>query len=244
MNARTALVTGANRGLGLAACQRLLEAGFQVFLGSRDQARGEEAADLLRRNVDGALVSAVALDVTDEASVSSTAEHLEGLIPHLDALVNNAGISGPRVWPSEQPTDAMKQTFEVNFFGPHRVTRSLLPLLRAAPAARIVNVSTSSGSLGNVADPQWPYLANASRTLGYSASKAALNMETIQLAYELRDTKMKVNAICPGYTATAFNAFKGTRDPLVSAQIIVTYATLEDDGPTGGFFDEQGAIRW
>jgi NAD(P)-dependent dehydrogenase (short-subunit alcohol dehydrogenase family) len=236
----TALITGSNRGLGYETARRLGELGLTVLVGARDPGRGEAAVARLRRG--GADAHLVALDLTDAATVAAAARTVTGRFGRLDVLVNNAGVGGGQR-PSQQDLPAMRALFETNVFGTIAVTQAFLPLLERSPAARIVNVSTTLASLSLAADPshritQWNEL------FGYTASKAALNAFTVRLAHELRPQHIKVNSACPGYVATDFNQGRGLRTVEQGAEIIVRLATLPDDGPTAGFFDEAGAVGW
>lgn len=242
--AKVVLITGANKGIGFEVARQLGRAGFTVLLGARDASRGEAAA---------AKLSAEGFDVrhviADLDRVTETAPALAGQIQkefgHLDVLINNAGVSdltggdGPA---STVSIDAMKHTFATNFFGTVEFTQSFLPLLRAAESARILNVSSGLGSIGLNNDPAWPFYAV--KPLGYNASKAALNMFTVNLAWELRDTKIKVNSINPGFTATDLNGNTGTQTIEEGAIAIVRFAQQPDDSPTGGFFHKDGTYPW
>ncbi len=237
----TALVTGANKGIGRETARRLAELGMTVLVGARDRERGESAVTSLRASSPD--VHLMLLDVADEASVARAAGEVTERFGRLDVLVNNAAIaafSGP---PSQQAVATMRELFMTNFFGLVAVTQAFLPLLERAPAGRIVNVSTSLGSLRLSADPDTP-VAQQSAVFGYSASKTALNAFTVRLANELRSKSVKVNSACPGFVATDLNQHRGTRTVQQGAEIIVRLATLPDDGPTAGFFNDAGAIPW
>ena len=238
---KTALVTGANKGIGREIARRLAELDYIVWLGCRDADRGEEAAAALRR--EGGDIRFLQLDVADSASVARAAVALAHETDHLDVLVNNAGIAlGAGVAPSALDLALMQASYEVNVFGPVRVTQALLPLLRAAPAARIVMMSSGLGSLARTSDPSYSsYLTNL---LAYNSSKSALNAVTVIFAKELRESVIKVNAADPGYTATDLNGHRGLRTVAQGAEIAVRLATLRDDGPTGGFFNDEGAQPW
>jgi NAD(P)-dependent dehydrogenase (short-subunit alcohol dehydrogenase family) len=236
-----ALVTGANKGIGLEIARGLGREGFVVLLGARDRARGEAAATRLAD--EGIAARVVELDVRDEASVANAAADIEATEGRLDVLVNNAGIAAEKgARPSQAPLAAVRAVYETNVFGPIAVIQAMLPLLRQAPAGRVVNVSTSLASLTRASDPARP-MGNFV-LLGYPSSKSALNAVTVQFARELRDTAIKVNAVCPGYVATDLNQHRGTRTPAEGAAIAIRLATLPVDGPTGGFFDDAGAIPW
>ena len=236
-----ALVTGANKGIGLEIARGLGRQGFAVLLAVRDRARGEAAAAGL---VDeGITARVVELDVTDQASIANAAAEIAATEGRLDVLVNNAGIAAENgAPPSRVPIATVREVYDTNLFGPIAVIQAMLPLLRRAPAGRIVNMSTSLASLTRVSDPTRPmggYLL-----LGYPSSKSALNAVTVQFARELRDTAIKVNAACPGYVATDLNQHRGTRSAAEGAAIAIRLATLPADGPTGGFFEDAGAVPW
>jgi NAD(P)-dependent dehydrogenase (short-subunit alcohol dehydrogenase family) len=236
----TVLVTGANKGLGYETARRLAELGMSVLVGARDADRGKHAVSRLCER--GADAHFVELDLTDEAASSAAARDVARRFGRLDVLVNNAGIGGGQL-PSQQDLGAMRALFETNVYGTIAVTQAFLPLLERSPAARIVNVSTTLASLRLATDPthritQWNAL------FAYVASKAALNAFTVRLAHELRPKRIKVNAACPGYVATDFNQHRGVRTVEQGAEIIVRLATLLEDGPTAGFFDDAGAVAW
>ena len=238
---KVALVTGANKGIGLEIVRQLGEAGFTVFLGARNVSLGEEAAAKLRdQNLD---VRYLELDLTRLETIEAAAAAIKASSRQLDVLVNNAAIvdagDGP---PSAVALDVVRRVLETNFFGTLAVTQAMLPLLRAAPAARIVNLSSGLGSLTMNADPTWAFAA--SKLLGYNTSKAAVNMLTAQLAYELRDTAIKVNAVSPGYVATDMNAHQGSLTVAEGAAEPLRLALLPADGPTGGFFSADGPYPW
>ena len=238
---KVALVTGANKGIGRETARRLAELGMTVLVGARDRERGESAVRSLCAT--SADVHLVLLDVADEASAARAAADVAQRFGRLDVLVNNAAIaigSGP---PSEQSVAAMRELFATNLFGTVAVTQAFLPLLEKAAAARIVNVSTSLGSLQLSADPDAP-VARESALFGYAASKAAINAFTVRLANELRAKNVKVNSACPGFVATDLNQHRGPRTVEQGAEIIVRLATLPDDGPTAGFFNDAGAVPW
>ncbi len=238
-NSRTALVTGANKGIGYEIAAGLARRGFRVGVGARDTARREEAVDKLR--AEGLDVFGVALDVTDDDSVRAAAARLEEL-GGLDVLVNNAGITGGMPQEPSQVTAAqVLGVVDVNVLGVIRVTNAMLPMLRRAASPRIVNVSSTVGSLGlqtAQAEPVGP-LSGA-----YSPSKTYLNALTVQYAKELAGAGILVNAGCPGYVATDLNGHRGTRTPEQGAAVFLDLATLPDGGPTGTFSDETGVQPW
>lgn len=238
---KIALVTGANKGIGLDIARQLGTNGVTVIIGARDAVRGQAATDLLR----GEKLNAhfVQLDVTDAASIMQAASAIQAQYGRLDILVNNAGINDAGDGaPSGASIDAARRLFETNFFGVLAVTQAMLPLLRAAPAARIVNMSSSLGSMAVNSDPANPYYK--ARLIGYNASKAALNMLTVQLAEELRDTGMVVNAACPGYVSTDLNGHTGYLSTDEAAKVPVRLALLADDQVNGKLVDAHGAVAW
>jgi len=235
-----ALITGANKGIGYEIARGLGAKKIVVLVGARDEARGQAAATKLK--VEGVDARFVPLDVTNKETIGRTARWIEDQFGHLDILVNNAGIGewGPK--PSDADLVKVREVYETNLFGPVAVTQAMLPLLRRSKHGRIVNVTSSLGSLSMAADPKSPisqFLA-----LGYNTSKTALNSMTVQFANELRGTPIKVNAVCPGYCATDINGHSGPRSAAQGATAPVQYATLGDDGPSGGVFDENGRVAW
>lgn len=240
--AKLALVTGANKGIGFEVSRQLARAGFTVLLGARDTERGEEAARKLRE--EGLSVRFVPADLNSAVeSGSALARQIDGEFGHLDVLVNNAGVwdreDGPA---SAVGIETLRRTFETNFFGTVAFTQPLLPLLRAAESARIVNLSSALGSLAVNADPKSPFYVI--KMLAYNASKAALNMFTINLAYDLRDTRIKVNSVSPGFVATDMTHQRGTQTVEEGATEIVRLAQDTGAGPTGGFMNKDGELPW
>ena len=247
-NKRLALVTGANKGIGRQIAHDLVGHGFTVFIGSRNPESGASAA----REI-GPDAHVLQLDVTDQRSIDAAAARIHSEFGRLDVLVNNAGIShagrpGMSFSTIAQfnqltvaPLDDVRAVFETNVFGIIAVTQAMLPLLREAPAARIVNIGSSGGSLTLNSDP-----ANPHRTMygNYSVSKSAAHAVTLAFALALEPTGIKVNAACPGFTATALNNFNGTRSVEQGAREAVRLALLGDDGPTGTFSDESGTVPW
>ncbi|MDN4173656.1 SDR family oxidoreductase [Nocardioides sp. SOB77] len=238
---KVALVTGANKGIGYEIAAGLGALGWQVGVGARDAARGQEAVERLREA--GVDAFGVPLDVTDDESVAAAARRL-GEVGRLDALVNNAGITGsvPQA-PTTVDVDVIRTVVETNVIGVVRVTNAMLPLLLRSPAPRIVNVSSGVGSLTRQAaasgeDSVGPVAA------AYSPSKTFLNAVTLQYVRELAGTGIKINCACPGYVATDLNGFRGTRTPQQGAATPIRLATLPDDGPTGGFFEDAGVVPW
>ena len=238
---RIALVTGANKGIGLEVARQLGKAGHHVLLGARDEARGRAAAKTLQD--EGIDVRFVTIDLSDTASLSAAAADIEANEGHIDILVNNAGVAvqGDGL-PGSTDLDVVRRTFETNFFGTVAVTQALLPLVKKSSAGRIVNVSSGLGSIALNADPNWDYAAV--KLIGYNGSKAALNMFTVLLAAELKDTGIKVNAVNPGYTATDLNGNSGHQSIEEGAAETVRMAQISDDGPTGGFTSTEGVEPW
>ena len=241
-NSLVALVTGANKGIGFEIARELGRAGYTVTLGARNPEFGREAAaKLLDEEIDARFVE---LDVDRESSAQAAAARICEDFDHLDVLVNNAGIADlngdglPRVVKLE----TVERTFRTNFFGALIVTQAMLPLLRKSSAGRIVNVSSGLVSLEKSSDEKWAFTKY--KYLAYSASKAALNMLTVQLAFELRDTGIKVNSAEPGFTATDLNQHRGYQTVEQGAAAAVSLATLSQDGPTGGFFSTAGRVPW
>ncbi|WP_083246830.1 SDR family oxidoreductase [Mesorhizobium sp. SEMIA 3007] len=240
MTDKTALVTGANKSIGYETARRLGEAGYRIWLGSRDRERGEAAAAELRQK--GLDVRMLEIDVASDASVEAAALRVFEEDGRLDALVNNAGILGSMLAPSEEPIAIIKDVYEVNVFGPIRTTQAFLPLLKAASRANVVMVSSGLGSLGGLTDPASEFYAI--NILGYNSSKTALNAATVAFSKEFAAAGIKVNSADPGYTATDFNGHSGYRTVGQAAEIIVRLATLDENGPTGGYFYDEGPLPW
>lgn len=243
-----ALVTGANKGIGLQIAKDLAAHGFTVLVGSRNLKHGETAAKSV-----GVDAHALQLDVTNQASIAAAAERIRSELGRLDVLVNNAGIAQAgkpgrgfeeamkSIKPGAASLEEVRAIFETNVFGVIAVTQAMLPLLREAPAGRIVNLGSSSGSLTLNSDATFPYREVFGN---YSASKTAVHAITLALALELESTRIKVNAACPGFTATDLNNFRGTRTVQQGAREAVRLALLDADGPTGTFSDEDGPVPW
>jgi NAD(P)-dependent dehydrogenase (short-subunit alcohol dehydrogenase family) len=237
---RVAVVTGANKGIGLEIARQLAQRNTTVFIGARDVERGRAAAEKLR--AEGLDARPLRLDVSDDASVAAAAAEVEKTAGRLDILVNNAGIAIDDGPPSRVSSDALRRTYETNVFGVVRATQAFLPLLRHSDAGRIVNMSSGLGSLAQNSDPSWSFAAV--KYLAYNSSKTAVNAITVQFAWELRDTAIKVNAADPGYVATDMNQNQGPRSVEQGAATPVRLATLPADGPTGGYFNDEGPIPW
>ncbi|MFE0776986.1 SDR family oxidoreductase [Streptomyces sp. NPDC058861] len=237
---KVALVTGANKGIGYEIAAGLGALGWSVGVGARNEERREAAVDKLRAA--GVDAFGVPLDVTDDASVTAAARLLEERAGRLDALVNNAAITGGH--PQEPTTvdvSRVRAAVETNVIGVIRVTNALLPLLRRSPSPRIVNVSSSVGSLTLQTTPG---VDTGPISLAYTPSKTFLNAVTVQYAKELADTHVLINAVCPGFTATDLNGFRGVRTPRQGAAAAIRLATVEGHEPTGRFFSDEGEVPW
>ncbi|MGA9472414.1 MAG: SDR family oxidoreductase [Terriglobales bacterium] len=245
-----ALVTGANQGIGFQIAKDLAARGFTVLVGSRNFERGEAAAKKI-----GPDAHALQLDVTNQASITAAEKRICEEFGRLDVLVNNAAISNTSkrpemsvqeysklTRPSNVSLDEMRAVWDTNVFGVLAVTQAMLPLLREAPAARIVNVSSGVGSLTRNSDPAYAYRSIFGPV--YPASKTALNAITLAMAIELESTGIKVNAACPGYTKTNLNNYTGTRTIEEGAREPVRLALLDANGPTGTFSNEEGPLPW
>lgn len=238
---KIALITGANKGIGLAVARGLGEQGVTVVLGARDEVLGKQAADAL--STDGITATPVRLDVRDEASVVEAARFVESRYGRLDILVNNAGTAGSFTGTADRAgADDLREVFETNVFGVATVTRAMLPLLRRAPAGRVVNLSSHVGSLALNSDPDSP-LAGVDM-IAYQSSKTALNALTVAYAKALRGTPIKVNAALPGVVATDINHHRGPRTPAQGAAVVVRLALLDEEGPSGASVADEGPVPW
>ncbi|MCY0968060.1 SDR family oxidoreductase [Chryseobacterium wangxinyae] len=243
----TALITGANRSIGLETAKQLSQKGLFVYLGSRDLAKGETIVkELNEKGYQN--IKAIEIDVTNPESISAAKTTVEKEQGRLDILINNAGILGvnPQT-AAETAVDDIKEVFETNFFGVINVTQAFLDLLKKSDRPRISNITSGLGSLTLHSDPTWKYYPV--KTAAYGSSKSALNAYTIVLAYELRDLPFKVNVIDPGYTATDFNHHSGPGSVESAASFIVKHTLTEENAPTGQFFsndieDESGISPW
>jgi NAD(P)-dependent dehydrogenase (short-subunit alcohol dehydrogenase family) len=249
LNGKVAFITGANRGLGLETARELGKSGIRVVIGSRDAKKGEAAAAKLRD--EGIAAESLRFDATKSQDHQKAYDYFAKKYGQLDILVNNAGVlkesqisasgSGPNPVSGVSPA-ILAETFETNFFAPVALTNKLLPLIRKAPAGRIVNVSSILSSLTLHSDPNSPIYPF--KTFAYDASKAALNAFTIHLAYELRDSKVKVNSAHPGWVKTEMGGPDATMEPSEGGKTSAQLATLPDDGPTGGFFHLGQPVPW
>jgi NAD(P)-dependent dehydrogenase (short-subunit alcohol dehydrogenase family) len=236
---RIALITGANKGVGKQVARELVASGLTVIVGSRDLARGQEAAAEI-----GEGATALQLDVTDDVSIASAAAWIQEHFGRLDVLVNNAGISHTQEGftmddyaamshASTASIDEVRAIWDVNVFGTLAVYQAMLPLLRESSDARIINVSSGLGSLASTADPAYPYRVTFGP--GYPASKTALNAMAMAMMIELEGTDIKVNVVSPAFTATALNNFQGTESVEDGSREVVRVALLNADGPAGTF---------
>jgi len=236
---KTVLITGANKSIGFETTRQLLQKGYYVYLGCRDLKKGEEAVAQLKS--DGLdQVEPIVIDVDDPASVAAARIVLGDKITVLDVLINNAGIAGG--FPQDVLDTAVntyRQVFDTNVFGVIEVTQAFMDLLQKADEPRIVNLTSGLGSLTLHSDPSWKYYGI--KPVAYMASKAALNGYTIALAYSLKDTAFKVNAVDPGYTATDFNHHSGPGTVQEAAERVVKAVVLPADGPTGQFFSDDNS---
>lgn len=240
-----ALVTGSTRGIGFETARQLGEAGLRVLVNGRLPEAVEAAAQALRAA--GVEATPLPFDVTDPAATASAAHQVERTVGRLDVLVNNAGIRVEEYHraPSEQPLEDWRATFESNVLGTVATTQAFLPLLRQAPAARIVNVSSLLGSVTTHTDRSSYAYSDMFKSLpAYSASKSAVNSWTVHLAYELRGTPIKVNAAHPGYTQTSMNDGAGDQTAAEGARTAVRLALLPSDGPSGTYAHLDTTLPW
>ena len=249
LNGKVAFITGANRGLGFETARELGELGTRVIIGSRDAKKGEEAATKLREQ--GIDAESLSFDVTNAHDHQKAYDYLAEKYGWLDILVNNAGVwkEGEPVSPTSAPKPAsavspeiLRETFDTNFFATVALTQKLLPLIRKAPAGRIVNVSSILGSLTLQADPASPVYSF--KAFAYDSSKAALNAFTIHLAHELRDTKIKVNSAHPGWVKTDMGGPNAAMEVNEGGKTSAQLATVPEDGPNGGFFHLGQRVPW
>ncbi|MBQ1036365.1 SDR family oxidoreductase [Micromonospora sp. C81] len=239
---KIALVTGANKGIGYEIAAGLGALGWSVGVGARDQARRDTAVARLRDA--GVDAFGVPLDVTDDRSVAAAADLIAAHAGRLDALVNNAAITGGgQQQPSSVDLAVLRTVVETNVIGVIRVTNAMLPLLGRSASPRIVNMSSGVGSLTRQSGPDGD-TTTGPIAVAYAPSKSFLNAVTLQYARELADTKILINCACPGFVATDLNGFRGVRTPQEGAATAIRLATLPDGGPTGGFFEDAGVVPW
>lgn len=246
---KVALITGGNRGLGFETARELGELGITVVIGARDLASGEEAVAALAAR--GITAAAVQLEITNPEHRQTVAAYLSDQYGRLDILVNNAGVfldkdnasaAGPSNRTSETNEEILRRTFDTNFFGTVSLTQELLPLLKKAPSARIVNLSSILGSLTLHSDPTSTIFD--SKAFAYNASKTALNAFTVHLAHELKETAIKVNSAHPGWVRTSMGGENATLAPEEGGRTSARLATLDDSGPTGGYFHLDQTLPW
>ncbi|MDC8100629.1 SDR family oxidoreductase [Chryseobacterium rhizosphaerae] len=244
---KSALVTGANKSIGFEVTRQLAQKGIYVYLGSRNLQNGMEAVETLKaQGLNN--IEAIQLDITDDESVKNARLEIGKKTEVLDILINNAGVYGGYPQTALDATiDQFKTTYDANVYGVIRVTQAFIDLLKKSAEPRIVNVSSSQGSITLHSDPTYKYYDY--KGVVYLSSKSAMNMFTVVLAYELKDTAFKINAVCPGYTKTDFNGHRGPGSLEDAGKRIVKYALLGKDGATGKFFSEEnnpetGEIPW
>ena len=244
---KSALVTGANKSIGFEVARQLAQKGVYVYLGSRNLENGIVAVNkLMAEGLSNAEV--IQLDITDDESVKNARAEIGKKTKALDILINNAGIYGGYPQAALDSTiDQFKKAYDANVYGVVRVTQAFIDLLKKSSEPRIVNVSSSQGSITLHSDPSYKYYDYKGAV--YLSSKSAMNMYTVVLAYELRDGNFKINAVCPGYTKTDFNGLRGPGSVEDAGKRIIKYALIDKDGPTGKFFSEEnnpvtGEVPW
>jgi NAD(P)-dependent dehydrogenase (short-subunit alcohol dehydrogenase family) len=240
---KTALITGANQGLGFETAKQLAKLGYFVYMGCRDKSKGIEAKQKLNE-LGLNDVEFIEIDVTNINSIKSARQILESKTEKLDVLINNAGISGEQSQNlSTYDIEKIKKLFDTNFFGAVQTTQQFIDLLKKSDEPRIVNVSSRLGSLTLHSSP-------LGRTPDfeiyavYSCSKTALNAFTVHLAKEFKDTNFKINCVNPGYTATNLNNYQGTQTVEEAVGIIIKTATLDNEAPTGISLWKEGELAW
>ncbi|MDX1810021.1 MAG: SDR family oxidoreductase [Sulfurospirillaceae bacterium] len=238
---RIALVTGANKGIGLQVARELALLGYTVLIGARSKTLGMEVA--AKFTEEGFRAVFIPIDVTDPSTISVAARDINERFGRLDVLINNAGIClDAGLLPSQVSLEILRKTFDTNVFGAFSVLQTMLPLLRKSVAARVVNMSSGLGSLTLNSDPNYEFAQF--KLLAYNASKTALNAMTVQFAHELKGSSIKINSADPGFTATDLNGHRGIGTTEQAASIVLRLATLPESGPNGGFFDQNGQVPW
>lgn len=238
---KTVLITGGNKGIGYGTARQLGKQGFVILLGSRNEERGREAVAALVN--EGVKAYFIQLDVTHQGTIEGAATQIEQQFGSLDVLINNSGIAYDNgASPSQLEVHHLKETFDTNFFGMFAVTKAMLPILLKSPNGRIVNLSSGLGSLTLNSDPESEFAQI--NLLAYNSSKTAVNALTVMLAKEFNHSPLKINSADPGFTSTDLNGHTGYRSVEQAATIVVRLATLDEGGPTGGFFDENGEVPW
>ncbi|MGB6193151.1 MAG: SDR family oxidoreductase [Terracidiphilus sp.] len=247
MSQKIAFITGGNRGLGFQTALDLKDKNTKVVIGSRDLEEGRKAAEKLRAA--GVDADVIKFDITNAADHKAAYDYFNAKYGRLDILVNNAGVAGgsfpgtgPEHSAADVPLETLERVFETNFFAQVALTKALLPLIRKSSAGRIVNLSSILGSLSLQADPKSPIYD--AKSFAYDASKTALNAFTVHLAYDLRNTNIKVNSAHPGWVKTDMGGEQAPMEISEGGKTSVALATLPDDGPTGGYFHMGKPLPW